>query len=300
MKVKESYNYDDIERKNNLIIPGAENKFITEKLLLFPLYKKIDVDLKMKPYEFFPVNNFTIECYCKECNIRRIYTFENSSIAYEYMFKASNPGSHNSSSSGYKIIALQNEIDKQEYFTFFAKADCNHNMIVVFKKIDNKTIMKVGQYPSIYDLNENINNKDFIKLLGDEYSGYYKNACSLSSFNSYIGALTYLRRIYEKLLIDAFNENSDNLDISLDDFKNIRMDEKILYLKASLPSIMFEQGFNNIYKKISDGIHNLSEEDCCKMFPILKKGIEEILIEKLEKIEKNKRITELTKELQNV
>lgn len=27
--------------------------------------------------------------------------------------------------------------------------------------------MKVGQYPSIYELNEEINNKSFIKMLGD-------------------------------------------------------------------------------------------------------------------------------------
>ena len=38
-------------------------------------------------------------------------------------------------------------------------------MIVLFKVIDKETIMKIGQYPSIYDLNEKINNKEFIKSI---------------------------------------------------------------------------------------------------------------------------------------
>ena len=40
---------------------------------------------------------------------------------------------------------------------------------------------------------------------------------------------------------------------------------------------------NQIYSKISDGIHNLSEEECQIIFPILKCALEEILIQKLAK-----------------
>lgn len=47
-------------------------------------------------------------------------------------------------------------------------------MIIHFMKIDEETIMKIEQLPSIYDLNENINNKKFLKLLGNEYANYYK------------------------------------------------------------------------------------------------------------------------------
>lgn len=63
---------------------------------------------------------------------------------------------------------------------------------------------------------------------------------------------------------------------------------------------MFNQGFNTIYTKISDGVHNLTEDECSKIFLVLKMGIEEILTEKMEKEEKNKRIEELTKELQKI
>ena len=300
MSVKESYDYSELKfkRENRITIPNMENKFITEEMLLSPLYKKIKIDKTIKPYEFFPMSDLRVECYCKECNQRRIYSFEDSQIALNSVMRGMTPGPINSSPSNYKICDLQYELEHLDYFTFCAQADCKHNMIVLFKVIDKETIMKIGQYPSIYDLNEKINNKEFIKTLGKEYSEYYKKACSLYSFDTYIGALIYLRRIYEKLLLDTFDDNKDNLDITIDEFKIKRMDEKIQFLKKYLPSIMFEQGFNKIYTKISDGIHNLTEDECCKIFLILKMGIEEILIEKMEKEEKNKRIQALSKELQ--
>lgn len=300
MKVKESYDYSELEfkRENCIIIPNMSNKFINEEMLLSPLYKKIKIDKTIKPYEFFPMSDLRVECYCKECNQRRIYSFKDSQIALNSAMRGMSPGPINSSPSNYKIYDLQYELEHLDYFTFCAQADCKHNMIIVFKVIDKETIMKVGQYPSIYDLNDKINNKEFIKGLGKEYSEYYKKACSLYSFDTYIGALIYLRRIYEKLLLDTFDDNKNNFDIAIDEFKIKRMDEKIQLLKKYLPTIMFEQGFNKIYTKISDGIHNLTEDECCKIFLILKMGIEEILIEKMEKEEKKKRIQALSKELQ--
>lgn len=38
------------------------------------------------------------------------------------------------------------------------------------------------------------------------------------NFNSNICVITYLRRIFEKLLLDCFNENVDNLDIVIEEF----------------------------------------------------------------------------------
>ena len=160
--------------------------------------------------------------------------------------------------------------------------------------------MKVGQYPSIYELNEEINNKSFIKMLGDEYAGYYKNACSLYSFNTCIGAIIYLRRIFEKILFDTYSEHQEKLDISLDDFKKLRMEEKLKTIQNYLPDILFEQGFNVIYTKISNGVHNLSEDECQQIFPILKNAIEEVLIDKLEMKEKQKRRNELSNKICNL
>lgn len=302
MDLKESYNYGEMEFKKKLDFNQemAKNEFITEEMLLTPLYKKIHIDKKMKAYKFFPCSDVRIECYCKECNSRRIFSFNNSRIAINSLLSECTPGSLTDGSSSIPHDSLESVLPTIDFFAFHAMADCQHKMIITFMKIDNETIMKVGQYPSIYDLNEEINNRQFLKILSKEYADYYKNACSLYSFNSCIGALTYLRRIFEKLLTDIFNDNKDEISIGFDEYKKLRMEDKIKRIKNYLPDIMQEQGFNTIYTKISDGIHNLTEEECSCIFPILKQGIEEILIEKLEKKDKEKRKKELSNKLSNL
>ena len=303
MRVMEEFNYNEkkfreesrFTTRNNI-----KNDFINEEMILLPLYKKIKIDNKTKIHNFFPYNNVRVECYCHICKKRRIFIFEDSKVALNSLIQQASVGSATGGSSNSDKNQIEDLFLDTDFFTFCAQADCNHKMIIQFMKIDTQSIMKIGQFPSIYDLNEEINNKSFLKLLGKEYSDYYKKACSLYSFDTYIGALIYLRRIFEKLLIDVFNENADKLEISFDEFKNKKMEEKINTLKDYLPTIMFNQGFNNIYSKISNGIHNLTEEECYNMFFPIKMGIEEILTEKVENDEKLKRIKKLEKELQNV
>lgn len=302
MNLEESYNYNKMEfkKKINFNHDITKNEFITEEMLLAPLYKKIHVENRMKAYKFFPCSDVRVECYCKECNSRRIFSFNNSRIAMNSLLSESTPGSLTTGSTSIPHDSLESVLPTIDFFSFHAMADCQHKMIIHFMKIDNETIMKIGQYPSIYDMNEEINNKHFLKFLGKEYADYYKTACSLYSFNSCIGALIYLRRIFEKLLIDVFNDNKDEISIEFDEYKKLRIEDKIKKIKKFLPDIMQEQGFNTIYTKISDGIHNLTEEECSSIFPILKQGIEEILIERLEKMEKEKRKKEISSKLNNM
>ncbi len=283
-------NFDKFDFTNGL--DGKYNEFITEKLILTPLYKKIK-DMPKSILTSFPIDNTKIELYCDECKKRRIYTFATTGINYYYL--ESSPNFFNNTSVLYSKLMNENE-----YFYFIAKADCGHNLIILFKIIDENTIMKVGQSPSIYDMNEEINNKSFLKELGKEYASYYKKACSLNSFNSNIGAMTYLRRIFEKLLLDCFEQNQDELEITKDDFKRLKMEDKLNKLKEFLPSIIFDNGYNQVYSKVSNGIHNLSEDECGQLFIPLRMAIEEILIEKLELKEKKDRQEKLGKELQKI
>lgn len=291
MSIKESVNYKNITfKKKSGDNFGLSNNFFDEDKMLYPLYKKIKLNEEDKTCDIFPYNDYRLELFCPACKKRRIFCFQNSTFINLYW---------NQNGTQY-CESVKDFLFKTDYFSVRAQADCKHNLLVIFKKIDNSTIMKVGQYPSIYDLNEEINNKSFINMLGEEYSGYYKNACSLYSFNTCIGAMVYLRRIFEKVLLETYEEHKDNISYSLDDFKKLRMEEKIKELKKYLPDILFEQGFNSIYTKISDGVHNLSESECQLIFPILKNAIEEILIDRLELKEKQKRRNELSNKIGNL
>ena len=271
------------------------NNFITEELILSPLYKKIK-DFPKSILEMLPIENLKLELYCNKCRNKRIYTFATIGLDYYTIEMGPSFVSNQSSVSiGYEKMMKENQ-----YFYCIAKADCGHNLIILFKIIDENTIMKVGQSPSIYDMNEEINNKTFLRELEKEYASYYKTACSLNSFNSNIGAMTYLRRIFEKLLLDCFDENSSEITLSKEDFTKLKMSEKLDNVRKFLPQIIFENGYNQVYSKVSDGIHNLSEEECAHLFIPLRMAIEEILIEKIELKEKKSRQEKLGKELQNI
>ena len=287
-------NFKDFKFKDDEPSDDNKNTFLTESLFLYPLYKKIDISRK-KLSAIFPVSDTKVELYCKKCKSKRIFKF--AIVGEEYYIKQ-RLISLNPSSGPYK--KFEGAFDDNKYFYFVAKAECGHELIIVFEIIDQNTIMKIGQSPSIYEMNEEINNKEFLKNLDEEFSEYYTKACSLNSFDSNIGAMTYLRRIFEKLLLDCFKENESSLNITLEDFSKLRMEDKVKSLKNYLPEIIYDAGYNKIYSKISDGIHNLSEDECQKMFIPLRMAIEEIVTEKIELNRKRRRQAELSKTLQNI
>jgi hypothetical protein len=255
---------------------------ITNELIIKPLYKKIEVHGTVK--NVLLCHELKLELYCPNCGIRRIFTFKTNASRDTIDYSQNIPWSEHVT----KTIT--------HFFTFYAVADCGHQLTIHFRVDSTTHVEKIGQYPSIYEMNEQISNKSFLNKFGQEYRDYYIKACSLNSFNSNIGAMTYLRRIFEKLLIDTFNEYHEKKGFEA--FTRKRMEDKVIYLKANLPTLLFEQGFNVLYQRISDGIHNLSEEQCEENFLMLKTAIEEILIEKLEAEEKKARLSSIQKQLQ--
>jgi len=61
-------------------------------------------------------------------------------------------------------------------------------------------------------------------------------------------------------------------------FETSKMDNKIKLLSDYLPEILIEN--KSLYGVLSVGIHELSEEDCLKCFPIVREVIELILDER--------------------
>ena len=76
------------------------------------------------------------------------------------------------------------------------------------------------------------------------------------------------------------------------------MDEKIALLKNLLPSFLVE--YKVLYAILSKGIHELSEQECLQAFSVVKLGIELILDEKIEQQEKERKIQDASKAIQNL
>src|SRR5690606_12186363 len=103
---------------------------------------------------------------------------------------------------------------------------------------------------------------------------YYKGRKSLSE-NYGIGAFAYFRRIIEKELINivydlAKIESSESIKINslLADYEkskktHLLYENVFQYLPLSLQSLG-DNPFKLLYSQTSQGLHNLSEEDCLK------------------------------------
>jgi len=146
----------------------------------------------------------------------------------------------------------------------------------------NNAIIKIGQFPSIADIE--IHNIDkYRKLLKNEYRDFSK-AIGLYANGIGAGSLVYLRRIFENLIDEKREIAASNPEWDNDNYQRAKMDEKIKMLKSFLPPILVEN--RKIYGLMSKGIHELSEKTCKDIFPNIELGIELILDTKLAEIEK--------------
>lgn len=159
-------------------------------------------------------------------------------------------------------------------------------------------IMKVGQFPSLADLQYSEVGRKYDKVLPEEDLRNLKKAIGLVSHGAGAGSFVYLRRIFENLISEAFETHKTTLCISEVDFKKKRMEDKVEALKAFLPSQLLEM--KSIYGILSKGVHELTEEECLRYFAPLKLSIELILDQKLEQAKKSERDAAVKKQLQDI
>lgn len=82
-----------------------------------------------------------------------------------------------------------------------------------------------------------------------------------------------MRRILERLIYQAKTTAGDA--INDEEFEQARVAERIKMLQGYLPEILIKN--TTIYGILSKGIHELSEEECRKYFPVVKECIYQIL-----------------------
>lgn len=167
------------------------------------------------------------------------------------------------------------------------------NIFVLWNK-EERSIMKVGQYPSVADFHI-ARIKDFQKVLSKDLAKEFTKAIGLAAHGVGIGSFVYLRRIFEKLIFEAFEAAKAKNDIDTVLFGKAKMTEKVGMLKDYLPSILIEN--KEMYGILSKGIHELDEDTCLEHFGTVRLGIEMILEEKLVEYERNKRNEEAKRKI---
>lgn len=161
------------------------------------------------------------------------------------------------------------------------------DLFYIFFQVDveNDRFRKVGQNPSVADFHL-AKVKKYTKYLGQDRRKEFTKAIGLYANGIGIGSFVYLRRVFESLIFDAGNKLIREGVLSQDDFYPKHMDEKIEAAKSELPDFLVAN--KSIYGILSKGVHELSEEECLSYFDVVKKGIEMILDEIIEKEQKEK------------
>lgn len=162
------------------------------------------------------------ELFCTECNAKRVFTPDRT-------FKDPKP----SNSQFGSFLILRNPTFTK---SFRCSADITHKIVYNFYILEDK-IIKTGQYPSKYDSIKDSFNK-YEKILGKEKVTELAKASQLESFGYAIASFLFYRRIYESLIFQTFQRADIKSKISEKEFRELRMEEKVSYLKDYLPQYL--------------------------------------------------------------
>lgn len=232
-----------------------------EFLIDIPLYDKVVYDTSELEFGH-EVKYFdgTFDSYCPECNSHSIFE---RCWGGNRIVPIDTESWVNSGAFAIKIQCTRNRSHKP-FFYFYAEGN---------------TLQKIGQFPSIAELNL-FDVKKYSKVLNQNYFKEFTKAIGLAAHGVGVGSFVYLRRIFEFLISEAYDVASKSDLWDEEAYSKARMNEKIVLLKSELPPFLVEN--KSIYSILSKGIHELSEQECLAFFPALKVGIEIILDAKLE------------------
>lgn len=238
------------------------------------------------------VYNTNIMSYCLECKCLTAFT----PISSKY-FELINTELKNRISLYRESYDLpQTIISYHEYYSREYKCAYNnsHSLIVDCKLIQDGNelaIIKIGQYPSVADL-QFPEVRKYRKIMGDDYYKEFTKAIGLYANGIGVGSFVYLRRIYENLIEEIHNEYAKKPEWVDTEYTGKKFNQKVEYLE-SLGVNIFPEEINDIktqiYGVISKGIHEYEEKECMTLFEPLKFCIAVILDHKYEKNERRKK-----------
>lgn len=268
------------------VLKNPQEFFINEGL-----YNSHPIDDSLKEDVFnllFYMNS--IDCYCVDCKSNSIFLPEENRPTV--MIPGIRLDRPIDSFSDWEIELQHSNflINKK----FICSRDRAHSLIFVIL-IKGGSIQKIGQFPSLKDLNIS-QIKKFKSILKDQYFQEYSTAIGLHSHGVGIGAFVYLRRIIENLIIKPAHEKAKKShEWSEPEFQKKRIKERIDVLRNSLPEYLVNNQI--FYSIVSKGIHELSEKECNDCFPLMSAVLNHILTELKEKEETEKSKIEMANKL---
>ena len=156
-----------------------------------------------------------------------------------------------------------------------------------------RRFVKIGQFPPHAELVAG--RLKAVSKIADKIDTFeLRRAAGLISHDSAIGAFVYLRRVFERIIAKAW-QSAIAAGETLPDPTGLRMTEKIAALKNHLPGIVVQNA--KVYGILSKGLHELTEEDCARAYPLVEESVIWMLEDALARFERLKRERTITAEL---
>ena len=235
-----------------------------------------------------------LSAYCTECQEMRVFTITPSEFLFEIDGKEKEARLLSDELS--RLQTLQQMIfprlggvaEKNEWYwtnwqtekatrimvlSFVCAMDDNHHLDYVVRTNSN-LMVKIGQFPSVADLSFP-ELKQYEKVIDKQSRRELGTAFGLYAHGVGVGSYVYLRRIFERILDTAKQQAVEDKTVSLAGYDDLRVSDRIKLLKDYLPEMINTNPA--IYGIVSKGIHELSEEDCVKFFPVMRDCILVIL-----------------------
>jgi len=226
-----------------------------------PLYASKSFDgIELKAI-LYGVKSAKADGYCPQC--RQASTFSSYTNSNWNLSKAGPNYDEVQAATGYSSVEIHRARESSHKMKFWVL-------------LSQQSFVKVGQYPSLADV-ANDEAAIYRNVLAKEDAAELHKAIGLAAHGIGIGSFVYLRRVFERLINGRFDALREENKWELEQFKFLRMDEKIKFLKDNLPEFLVEN--SELYAIISKGIHELSEAECLSAFEYLQLSMKIILEE---------------------
>jgi len=140
--------------------------------------------------------------------------------------------------------------------------------------------IKIGEYPSYVEIT-NLDLNAFKRVMNElDYNELLK-AERCYNFNYSVAAATYIRRIFERIILDTYRINiGDIAEKNEDVFEKKPMSERLEILRPYLPNLPYftdNLSYGYIFKMLSGSVHTWTDEECLKYYPVMKAVVCSIL-----------------------
>lgn len=192
---------------------------------------------------------FAFDAYCVSC--KRETTFRVAARELQHRGIANRPGV---------------TITPPALLAVHATCQRDFNIYTYVVKVGADKFTKIGQIPSmaaiafgeLRAIDRSLDEVDRLEL---------GKALGLHAHDTAIGAFVYLRRVFERMVHRA-HERQSEAGHPVQGFEGMRMEQRIAALKDQLPERVVQN--SAVFSVLSVGLHELTEEECTKYFPVLK------------------------------